>query len=146
MEDKNTIPEAWVAFCYPSTIGDSDLSSSFQHPAVMLTNFCREDTQTLYITAGMVFASEKPYIVRVDIFFNGESVTQKDDGSLGKLKSSFLKDNKLGQLVVVSSMELPNVNLSREGVYRAVVEIHECDGEQKPAKEVASKDCLFVVC
>lgn len=148
MEHKNTMPEALITFCYPSTLNSRDLTSAFQNPTPVLQGFCRQEPQTLYITAGIVFDSSKNYLIRVDVTLNGQTLTPtNDDASFGRAYSpSISATSEHNKLAAVTTMELPPIDLSKDGTYCVVVEIHESDGNRKLIRKIATKDCIFIVC
>mgnify|MGYP005981503899 CR=1 FL=1 len=142
-------PTDTICFAYPTLLRPGMESGSFYHPEPLITtnDITHEGKYTLIVTAGIILPVGKIVKTRVEIFYNGETVTS--DGSSGTadgyMESPMISVTDDMRVVYLSSMFVKNVSFPGIGKYTIKIDLIAEYPEKIKDKSILSHESYFYV-
>lgn len=120
-----------IYFAYPTLLTDGMTSSNGFIPDPLIAGIDKGLSQTLVVTAGMSLSRNTTTYTRIEVYHNGDLITEDDDDLDGYFENFKLNFVSGSQLIALSAMHLKNVIFQHSGTYELRLELFETDEDGK---------------
>ncbi len=135
-----------IAFAYV-TVPQPGMVANFNNylPQILFKNADPDLFQTVIVTVGMFFSSDKPYALESDVLFDGETVIDQAYSSDDEMQFSMYGKPEQGQTVTLSHLLVNGVRFKKSGIYQVRCSLAEDMEKLKNKVFVDTVDTYFYV-